>query len=159
MDDKATNRMSIRVVPVEEHGSGKPSTDERTILEDIEKAPDAADIAKSKGSFFVSGCCCDYTHTSCANNDLSLQRILTYGDALDWACMTVCTISAVGAGIAMPLMFLVFGKLVGDFTGFLTPAPASSMHLAIRNTTDPDYVPTKIPMTKEQFMHEIDQNT
>lgn len=90
--------------------------------------------------------------------------------------MSICTVSAVGAGIAMPLMFLVFGRLVGDFTGYFTPVsgsmslPASAvpsppstaltmMHLATQNSTDLGYTSNKMPMTKAQFMHEVDQNT
>jgi ATP-binding cassette, subfamily B (MDR/TAP), member 1 len=49
----------------------------------------------------------------------------------------ICTVTALGAGIAMPLMFLVFGRLVGDFTGYFSPKPTS---------------------TKERFMHSVNQN-
>jgi hypothetical protein len=50
-----------------------------------------------------------------------LQRILKFGDGLDWAMIGICTVTALGAGIAMPLMFLVFGRLVGNFTEYFVP--------------------------------------
>ncbi|KAF2667709.1 multidrug resistance protein 2 [Microthyrium microscopicum] len=52
--------------------------------------------------------------------------------------MLICLLTALGAGIAMPLMFLVFGRLVGDFTAYFTPGSN---------------------VTKERFMHGINQNT
>jgi hypothetical protein len=98
---------------------------------------------------------------SLTNFNPFVKRILKFGDGLDFAMMGICTVSAVGAGIAMPLMFLVFGKMVGDFTGFFTPSPtpissftptnSTLMHLMARDS--------KAPMTKERFMREIDKNT
>jgi hypothetical protein len=52
--------------------------------------------------------------------------------------MMTCAGSALGAGIAMPLMFLVFGRLVGDFTNYFTPGST---------------------ITMEKFMNGINQNT
>jgi ATP-binding cassette, subfamily B (MDR/TAP), member 1 len=49
----------------------------------------------------------------------------------------ICTAGAIGAGVAMPLMFLVLGRIVGDLTSYFTPF-------------------TKV--TKEQFMHGIEKN-
>ena len=65
------------------------------------------------------------------------KRILRSGDSLDYAMIAICVTCAVGAGIAMPLMFLVFGRLVGDFTDYFTPF-----------TT----------VTKERFMNSINQS-
>jgi ATP-binding cassette subfamily B (MDR/TAP) protein 1 len=59
------------------------------------------------------------------------------GDALDIAMIATCAACAVGAGIAMPLMFLIFGRLVGDFTDYFTPS-----------TT----------VTKEKFLNGINRN-
>ena len=66
------------------------------------------------------------------------QRILAFGDKWDYLMMTLCLITAIGAGIAMPLMFVVFGRLVGNFAGYFTPG-----------TT----------VTEAQFMHQVRQNT
>jgi hypothetical protein len=52
--------------------------------------------------------------------------------------MTLCLFTAIGAGIAMPLMFVVFGRLVGNFAGYFTPG-----------TT----------VTEAEFMHQVRQNT
>ena len=52
--------------------------------------------------------------------------------------MGICIVSALGAGIAMPLMFLVFGKLVGSFTDYFKPGSDMSqekfMQLVNKNT-------------------------
>ncbi|KAF2262188.1 leptomycin B resistance protein pmd1 [Lojkania enalia] len=48
-------------------------------------------------------------------------RVLTYGTAFDWFLMGVSCMTSIGAGIAMPLMFIVFGNLVSDFTGYFVP--------------------------------------
>lgn len=64
------------------------------------------------------------------------------GDGLDYTMMGVCTISALGAGIAMPLMFLVFGKIVGDFTNYFKP------------DADPSTV-----LSKADFLKVLDKNT
>jgi ATP-binding cassette subfamily B (MDR/TAP) protein 1 len=42
------------------------------------------------------------------------------GDTLDFAMMAICIVTALGAGIAMPLLFLIFGQLVGDFTSYFS---------------------------------------
>jgi ATP-binding cassette subfamily B (MDR/TAP) protein 1 len=34
--------------------------------------------------------------------------------------MTIATISSVGAGAALPMMNIVFGRIVGSFTGYYT---------------------------------------
>jgi ATP-binding cassette subfamily B (MDR/TAP) protein 1 len=52
--------------------------------------------------------------------------------------MGLCLMTAIGSGAAMPLMFVVFGKLVGNFTGYFTPGSG---------------------ITKAQFMHQVEQNT
>jgi ATP-binding cassette subfamily B (MDR/TAP) protein 1 len=51
--------------------------------------------------------------------------------------IAICSVSALGAGIAMPLMFLVFGKLVGNFTGYFAP---------------------NSKMTKSEFMQIVNKN-
>jgi hypothetical protein len=79
--------------------------------------------------------------------------------------MTICAVCAVGAGIAMPLMFLVFGKLVGDFTGYF--AQPSVMARSIPQNSTLVYATTmllstrdtKQPITKEAFLHAIDKST
>ncbi|KAF2401756.1 leptomycin B resistance protein pmd1 [Trichodelitschia bisporula] len=48
-------------------------------------------------------------------------RIFTFGNGFDWTLVGVCVLSAIGAGVAMPLMFIVFGNLVGDFAGYFVP--------------------------------------
>jgi ATP-binding cassette subfamily B (MDR/TAP) protein 1 len=42
--------------------------------------------------------------------------------------MTLCLFTAMGSGAAMPLMFLIFGKLVGNFTGYFTPGSGITKH-------------------------------
>ncbi|PGH27600.1 hypothetical protein AJ80_00613 [Polytolypa hystricis UAMH7299] len=65
------------------------------------------------------------------------QRILTYGTALDHFLMIAAAICAVGAGIALPLMNIVFGNLVSDFNGYFIPGSG---------------------VTKSQFLSGVNQN-
>ncbi|KAF2669087.1 multidrug resistance protein 2 [Microthyrium microscopicum] len=50
-----------------------------------------------------------------------LQRILSYGDKLDFTLIGICTACAIGSGVAMPLMFYIFGNVVTDFVGYFIP--------------------------------------
>jgi ATP-binding cassette subfamily B (MDR/TAP) protein 1 len=52
--------------------------------------------------------------------------------------IALCLVTAIGAGIAMPLMFVVFGRLVGNFSSYFAPG-----------TT----------VTQAEFMHQVRQNT
>ena len=52
--------------------------------------------------------------------------------------LAACITTAIGAGIAMPLMFVVFGRLVGNFANYFTPGSG---------------------VTRAQFMHQVRQNT
>jgi hypothetical protein len=81
--------------------------------------------------------------------------------------MAICSLCAIGAGIAMPLMFLVFGRLVGDFTGFFTPQSPAAKYLSMPQNSTVMHTSSMLlvardtsqPMTKEQFMRAIDKNT
>ncbi|KAF2399304.1 leptomycin B resistance protein pmd1 [Trichodelitschia bisporula] len=90
-------------------------------------------------------------------------KILAFGDALDWTCMGICTFSAVGAGIAMPLMFLVFGRVVGDFTGYFTPGQGVGMENGtIGNGTDvlvdEEVVRLMVQAAKDKFLATVNKN-
>jgi ATP-binding cassette subfamily B (MDR/TAP) protein 1 len=50
----------------------------------------------------------------------SFLRILSYATWFDRCLMGVAAICSLGAGAALPIMNIVFGKLVGDFTGYFT---------------------------------------
>lgn len=50
----------------------------------------------------------------------SFVRILGYATWLDCCLMTAAAICSVGAGATLPIMNIVFGKLVGSFTGYFT---------------------------------------
>lgn len=47
-------------------------------------------------------------------------RILGYATWFDCLLMTVAAVCSAGAGAALPIMTIVFGKLVGSFTGYFT---------------------------------------
>jgi ATP-binding cassette subfamily B (MDR/TAP) protein 1 len=47
-------------------------------------------------------------------------RILNYATWFDRFLMTVAAVCSAGAGAALPIMTIVFGKLVGSFTGYFT---------------------------------------
>ncbi|KAF2127639.1 leptomycin B resistance protein pmd1 [Dothidotthia symphoricarpi CBS 119687] len=48
-------------------------------------------------------------------------RVLSYGTNLDYFLMAMCCLTAIGSGITMPLMNIVFGQLVGNFTNYFIP--------------------------------------
>ena len=50
----------------------------------------------------------------------SFLRILGYATWLDRCLMTAATICSAGAGAALPIMNIVFGRLVSSFTGYFT---------------------------------------
>ncbi|WYZ41785.1 hypothetical protein EsH8_V_000680 [Colletotrichum jinshuiense] len=47
-------------------------------------------------------------------------RILSYGSLLDKFIIAGSSLGAIGAGLTMPVMNIVFGQLVGTFTGFFS---------------------------------------
>ncbi|KAK3995414.1 putative ABC multidrug transporter [Cladorrhinum sp. PSN332] len=49
-------------------------------------------------------------------------RVFTYGTKWDYLMMAVAAIASIGAGTTMPLMNIVFGRLVGDFNAYFTPS-------------------------------------
>ncbi|PVH99733.1 P-loop containing nucleoside triphosphate hydrolase protein [Periconia macrospinosa] len=48
-------------------------------------------------------------------------RVLTFGSKLDYFLIGMSLLTSIGTGIAVPLMFVVFGQLVGDFTQYFMP--------------------------------------
>jgi ABC-type multidrug transport system fused ATPase/permease subunit len=49
-------------------------------------------------------------------------RVFSYAKRLDYALMLAGAIASIGAGITLPLMNVVFGKLVGNFSDFGNPS-------------------------------------
>ncbi|KAF2657765.1 ABC multidrug transporter [Lophiostoma macrostomum CBS 122681] len=47
-------------------------------------------------------------------------RILNYATWFDRLLMTIASVASVGSGAALPIMNIVFGQLVGSFTGYFT---------------------------------------
>lgn len=48
-------------------------------------------------------------------------RVFTYATKYDFILIVICCFCSIGAGVAMPLMNVVFGQLVGSFTSYFTP--------------------------------------
>ncbi|KAE8154540.1 putative ABC multidrug transporter [Aspergillus avenaceus] len=48
-------------------------------------------------------------------------RVLSYTTGKDRLVLAVALISAIGSGVPLPLMNIVFGSLVGEFNGYFTP--------------------------------------
>ncbi|KAJ4364631.1 ABC-type transporter tr06 [Neocucurbitaria cava] len=63
-------------------------------------------------------------------------RVFTYGTKFDFVLIALCCLTSIGSGIAMPLMNIVFGQLVGNFTNYFI-------------------LPTTV--TKHEFMAEINR--
>jgi ATP-binding cassette subfamily B (MDR/TAP) protein 1 len=64
-------------------------------------------------------------------------RILGYATWVERLLMTVAAICSAGAGAALPIMTIVFGKLVGSFTSYFTEGSG---------------------VTEEEFRHGVDRN-
>ncbi|KAH8723608.1 P-loop containing nucleoside triphosphate hydrolase protein [Phaeosphaeriaceae sp. PMI808] len=48
-------------------------------------------------------------------------RVFSYGTKLDYFLMVISCLTSIGSGVAMPLMNVVFGQLVGNFTNYFIP--------------------------------------
>ncbi|KAK4236760.1 P-loop containing nucleoside triphosphate hydrolase protein [Achaetomium macrosporum] len=53
-------------------------------------------------------------------------RVFTYATRWDFVLMAAAALASVGAGTTLPLMNVVFGRLVGDFTDYFTPNAQSA---------------------------------
>ncbi|KIW08773.1 uncharacterized protein PV09_00711 [Verruconis gallopava] len=65
-------------------------------------------------------------------------RVLSFGDRLDTVMMLLCGVTSLAAGVSMPLMFLILGKLVNNFTGYFIPGSG---------------------VTKSEFMQSVSKNS
>ncbi|KAK3328897.1 P-loop containing nucleoside triphosphate hydrolase protein [Apodospora peruviana] len=50
-------------------------------------------------------------------------RVFSYATKWDFVLMVAAGMASIGSGTTMPLMNVVFGRLVGDFTNFANPTP------------------------------------
>jgi ATP-binding cassette subfamily B (MDR/TAP) protein 1 len=71
------------------------------------------------GPYFVS-CAQLHIHRGCLKSLMRQKRVFKYADRKSWALNIVAFISAIAAGVLLPLMNLVFGKFVTTATGFAT---------------------------------------
>ncbi|KAL7628793.1 hypothetical protein AAE478_000308 [Parahypoxylon ruwenzoriense] len=53
-------------------------------------------------------------------------RIFSYAKFWDIILLVVAVLAAMGSGLPLPLMNVVFGALVGDFSGYFLPVPTST---------------------------------
>ncbi|KAK7951026.1 ABC transporter BEA3 [Apiospora aurea] len=53
-------------------------------------------------------------------------RIFTYARKWDFPLMVMGALAAIGTGVTMPLMNVIFGRLVGSFNSYFTPGAAQS---------------------------------
>ena len=56
----------------------------------------------------------------------SFLRILSYGSKLDWIFLAIAGLGATGAGAAMPLMTIFFGRMVNNFSSYSVPGSSTS---------------------------------
>jgi ABC-type multidrug transport system fused ATPase/permease subunit len=49
-------------------------------------------------------------------------RVFTYAKKWDFVLMAAAALASIGAGTTLPLMNVVFGRLVGDFNSYFTPS-------------------------------------
>ncbi|KAI5927632.1 P-loop containing nucleoside triphosphate hydrolase protein [Camillea tinctor] len=53
-------------------------------------------------------------------------RVFKYAQSWDYVLMAAAAIAALGSGVTLPLMNVVFGALVGDFTGYFNDPPTAT---------------------------------
>ncbi|KAI1376245.1 P-loop containing nucleoside triphosphate hydrolase protein [Hypoxylon crocopeplum] len=53
-------------------------------------------------------------------------RVFKYAKALDVFLIVAALLAAIGSGVTLPLMNVVFGALVGDFNGYFLPTPTKT---------------------------------
>lgn len=53
-------------------------------------------------------------------------RVFTYGTKMDMVVYVVASLASIGAGTTLPLMNVIFGQLVGQFTGYFAPVPTTT---------------------------------
>ncbi|KAK3310165.1 P-loop containing nucleoside triphosphate hydrolase protein [Chaetomium strumarium] len=53
-------------------------------------------------------------------------RVFSYATRWDFVLMAAAALASIGAGTTLPLMNVVFGRLVGNFTDYFTPNPQSA---------------------------------
>ncbi|CAK7219952.1 hypothetical protein SCUCBS95973_003990 [Sporothrix curviconia] len=53
-------------------------------------------------------------------------RVFSYAKKVDWFLMVAALLSSIGSGITLPLMNVIFGKLVGNFSAFPSGASDSA---------------------------------
>lgn len=49
---------------------------------------------------------------------IGYKRIFRYADSFSWTLNVIAFIAAIGAGVVLPLMDIVFGKFVTTFNNF-----------------------------------------
>ncbi|OGM49708.1 hypothetical protein ABOM_001908 [Aspergillus bombycis] len=54
-------------------------------------------------------------------------RVFTYGTVWDFLAGAAGVLATIGSGVTQPLMFILFGKFVGEFTGFVTGNASQSL--------------------------------
>ncbi|KAL0264987.1 hypothetical protein SLS55_000943 [Diplodia seriata] len=53
-------------------------------------------------------------------------RVFTYATRWDFCVYTVASIASIGAGVTLPLMNVIFGQLVNQFTSYFSTSPTST---------------------------------
>ncbi|KAF4636377.1 hypothetical protein G7Y89_g1707 [Cudoniella acicularis] len=103
--------------PPDEDATSKPPGD---LAQQEDKATDYSSKAKNKTTFT------DYF------------RVFTYSTPLDRVLLVVASFAEIGTGATLPLMNVVFGHLIGNFSNYFIPGST---------------------VTQEQFMHSLTQQT
>ncbi|KAL5423339.1 ABC-type transporter tr06 [Paraphaeosphaeria minitans] len=119
------------------HGPAPSATIVQNPAEQIQLVEEAAVGKNTSQEVVVSDGEDGLTKTKQADAGLgNYFRVFTYGTKLDALFLVLCVLTSIGAGIAMPLMNIVFGQLVGHFTDYFLP-----------NST----------VTKQEFMAEVNK--
>jgi len=94
-------------LPIENGKAGPQVTDEKAKQDDKPKDDEkGTDDAKAKGRPEREATFKDYL------------RVFTYATKWDYVLMAGAGIASIGAGITLPLMNVLFGRLIGDFSSF-----------------------------------------
>ncbi|KAJ5082179.1 hypothetical protein N7532_011222 [Penicillium argentinense] len=105
-------------VPEKQISAGEPSLPSTPEGDQTPKVVDVAEDSKEKTE-----------EKNAAEQSASLKdyfRVLSYTTRKDRLVLAVALICSMASGVPLPIMNIVFGNLVGEFTGFFTPGSSTT---------------------------------
>lgn len=63
-------------------------------------------------------------------------RIFSYARGFERIALSLASLASIGAGITLPLMIIIFGRLIGSFNSFFTPGNTSTLDSFTKRTNN-----------------------